>query len=241
MSTKQDNGGHWYTKTGEPMHWVKRASGEGTRPTTLADARKLDLLPSVTTILRTLDKPALTRWMILEAVKAVVTDPDRPGEGLDAKVERVLSEERQQEQEAAQAADLGTRIHEAIEWNMSKGPYRGELLPYIEPAVEHLHTLGTSLHTEKILVGDGYAGKTDLILQAVDVTPWWTSRARRSCPRKGPGQSIGCSSQPMRERGTADGHSRAPATSTSQRQSRESSATTTTATGNATGRRSSIS
>ena len=47
---------------------------------------------------------------------------------------------------------------------MSKGPYRGELLPYIEPAVEHLHTLGRSLYTEKILVGDGYAGKTDLIL-----------------------------------------------------------------------------
>ena len=62
MSTKQDNGGHWYSRTGEPMHWVKRASGEGTRPTTLADARKLDLLPSVTTILRTLDKPPLNRW-----------------------------------------------------------------------------------------------------------------------------------------------------------------------------------
>ena len=50
--------GHWYTKTGEPMYTIVGANGKE-RNTTLADAKKLDLVPSVTTILGIVAKPAL--------------------------------------------------------------------------------------------------------------------------------------------------------------------------------------
>ena len=52
-------GGHWYTQDGKPMHWVDKADGKGTRNTTLRDARKLNLLPSVTNILKLLNNPEL--------------------------------------------------------------------------------------------------------------------------------------------------------------------------------------
>jgi hypothetical protein len=53
---------HWYSLDGKPCHTVPNKDGDGTRTTTLRDARKLQLLPSVTTIIGILDKPQLTKW-----------------------------------------------------------------------------------------------------------------------------------------------------------------------------------
>lgn len=57
--------GHWYKPNGEACHEVPAKSKPGTmRATTLADARKMGLLPSVTTVLDLLDKPNLTDWKL---------------------------------------------------------------------------------------------------------------------------------------------------------------------------------
>ena len=53
---------HWYRRDGEPLHSVPSAKGEP-RPTTLRDARKLGLLPSVTNVLGVIAKPELTAWV----------------------------------------------------------------------------------------------------------------------------------------------------------------------------------
>jgi len=70
---------HWYQRDGRPLHTVLSAKGEP-RPTTLRDARKLNLLPSVTNILGIIAKPELTAWLQEQAVMAALTLPRLPGE-----------------------------------------------------------------------------------------------------------------------------------------------------------------
>lgn len=181
-----NNGGHWYTATGEARHFVPKKTGQGNRPTTIADARKEGLLPSVTSVLQILDKPALTDWKIRMAVLAVVTAPDVPGEGLDSKITRVLESEQQQEEEAQKARDWGVMIHDALEAYFLGKEVEPELKPWIMPAANALCARGSLVCAEKILVGRGYAGRTDLILEAPDhwlMVDWKTAK---KLPEKGP-------------------------------------------------------
>ena len=101
---------------------------------TLADARKLNLLPSVTTVLRILDKPALNEWKIEQGVLAVMTTPQLPGEEMDAFIHRVLHVEKVQDQEGKKARDRGTDIHAALESYFLGREVSDELRPWIEPA-----------------------------------------------------------------------------------------------------------
>lgn len=160
--------GHFYRVDGTPCHFVERKRDGGMRPTTVADARKLNLLPSVTQILAVLEKPALTEWKIKQAVMAVLTSPKLLGEQLDAFADRVLSQERQQDKEAEWARKLGTDIHLALEQVLSGKQCGPEIHPWIQPCYEEIIQRGKILEIEKILVGDGYAGKTDLIQQTGD-------------------------------------------------------------------------
>ena len=80
------------------------------RKTTLADARKLGLVPSVTTILKVLAAPALESWKIEQACLALLTSPRQADERDDAFVKRILQTDRVQDQEAAAAAERGTEI-----------------------------------------------------------------------------------------------------------------------------------
>lgn len=162
---------HYYTKTGEPMHWVPKKDGKGNRPTTIADARKLGLLPSVTTVLETLDKPELTNWKVRQAVTAVLTAPRVPGEELDAFVQRVLYTDREQDQEAKVARDRGTAIHDALEAFFNNRPWDPTLAAWVERAAAKVMTLTESvrvIETEHVLVGNGYAGRADLIVAPND-------------------------------------------------------------------------
>lgn len=177
--------GHYYTRDGEPMHFVQKKDGTGTRPTTIADCRKLGLLPSVTQILRVLEKPALTAWKIRQAVLSVLTAPRPSDEPLDTFVDRVLSQERQQDQEAKAAADRGTAIHDALETELSGGVCNDEIRPWIKPCLNEIMNRGKVLLTEKILVGDGYAGKTDLIQKNGEAIWLWDYKSTTKLPEKG--------------------------------------------------------
>lgn len=167
------------------MHFVPRASGEGTRPTTLADAKKLGLFPSVTTILKTLDKPALRDWLIRQAVLAVMTAPRLPEEELDAFVTRVLETESQQDQASQQARDRGTEIHAALEAVMSGHECDAEIIPWIREASETLRAAGKVSATEIILFGPGWAGKADLILDCGDSEIIVDYKTTGTLPKKG--------------------------------------------------------
>lgn len=167
------------------MHFVPKKDGTGNRPTTIADARKLGLLPGVTQVLQVLDKPALREWLIRQAVYAVVTSPDVDGEVLDAKITRVLEQERQQDEESQIARDRGTEIHAALEDLFCGKPISPEIDPWVRPAFDAVCKYGELVATERVLVGDGYAGKTDLIQLAKDCWWLWDYKSAKSLPTKG--------------------------------------------------------
>ena len=102
---------HWYQRDGVPLHTVLSAKGEP-RPTTLRDARKLSLLPSVTNILGVIAKPELTAWLQEQAVMAALTLPRIAGETEDAFARRGV-EDSQTTRDGA--ADFGTAFHNGAE------------------------------------------------------------------------------------------------------------------------------
>lgn len=69
---------HYYTNDGTPMHYVPNASKPGElRETTIRDARKLNLNPSVTTITKIVDQgTTLTDWQIKQALYAALVHPN---------------------------------------------------------------------------------------------------------------------------------------------------------------------
>lgn len=65
---------HWYDQNGEPRYTVPYADPKkGFRNTTLRDAKKMGLVPSVTTILGVANKPALNRWKENQILLAAMT------------------------------------------------------------------------------------------------------------------------------------------------------------------------
>lgn len=164
--------GHWYTAQGQSCYEVPRKDGKGMRKTTIADARELGLLPSVTHILDTvLRKPALEAWKLEQSLLACLTSPRNEGEELDAFIKRILSDEKVEDQEAQAARDRGTEIHAALEALFQGQPISDEIDPWVRPAFQAVCKYGELACTEKILVGADYAGKCDLIQLAKDC--WW--------------------------------------------------------------------
>lgn len=102
---------HWYTRTGEPAYEVRAKAGHN-RPTTLADARKLKLVPSVTTIIRCAAAPALEKWKANQLMLAALTLPRLLGEPEKDWLARVATDSKEH---ARKAADRGTAIHAAIQ------------------------------------------------------------------------------------------------------------------------------
>jgi len=104
-------GQHWYDSTGKPCHWMEGANGVQ-RDTTLRDARKLNLYPSVTTILGTVDKPALTNWKMKQVLLASLTLPKIENEPPDAFAKRIM---RDAFEGSTDARDIGSEIHADLE------------------------------------------------------------------------------------------------------------------------------
>lgn len=180
---KPENG-HFYASDGTPRHFIECKTKPGqTRPTTIADARREGWLPSVTQVLKVLDKPALRQWLIVQAVHAVVTAPDLLGEGIDAKIERVLVTEKQQDEESSRARDLGSAIHEALELSLQGQKCDPEMDPYIQPVFMRVKECGEIVACEKVLVGDGYAGKVDLVLRTVAGIEIWDFKTTKKLPK----------------------------------------------------------
>ena len=110
--------GHWYDRQGNPRYTVKGANGRE-RNTTLRDARKYDLVPSVTTILNVAAKPGLEAWKQQQLLLAALTLPKGDEESIDAYAERVLKDSKEQ---ASEARDLGTEIHAKVQGAFEGGP-----------------------------------------------------------------------------------------------------------------------
>jgi hypothetical protein len=102
---------HWYNKSGKPQYTVKAKDGTD-RSTTLRDARKMGLVPSVTTIMSVAAKPGLEAWKMNQMMMAALTLPRAPDEPEEQFIDRI---QRDAKEQAKMAAERGTAIHEALE------------------------------------------------------------------------------------------------------------------------------
>lgn len=116
VKTVDSESGHWYAQDGSPAYRIVGKNGVE-RNTTLKDAKSLNLVPSVTTILKVADKPALTVWMQQNVLLAALTLPRFDGEAESDWLERVMSDSKAAGREAA---DRGTRMHGELEDFYSK-------------------------------------------------------------------------------------------------------------------------
>jgi hypothetical protein len=80
---------HWYDKAGRPCYEVERADKKGMRPTTLRDARKMNLVPSVTSIIKCAAAPQLEKWKRDQVLIAALTLPRMPEESEQSWLARV--------------------------------------------------------------------------------------------------------------------------------------------------------
>lgn len=164
--SKHDESSHWYHRSGEACHQVPYADpkrqGE-MKNTTVTEARKMGLLPSVTNIISLLGKPQLTAWQIEQAVLAawdLRLDPSADI-GYSDWGKKVVEGSKTIVKDAAQ---FGTRLMDAIEQFTMEGdrsddpqlqPFLKEFIYWFEQNVEEV------IWSEKTLVGDGYAGRQD--------------------------------------------------------------------------------
>ncbi len=178
--TYTEGASHWYYPDGRTCYELPKVDGKGTKSPTLADARKLNLIPGVSTILSILDKPALNSWKIEQAVLACMSTPRLEGEAIDAFVTRVLKTERVQEQEVDIARDRGIDIHTALEKLARGEEISNAMAPWVIPAWEAVRSYGTVYQTERVLIGPGYGGRADLILKQSEgyhrIVDWKSSR-----------------------------------------------------------------
>lgn len=107
MADHAKENGHWYQKDGSPAYMIVGKNGKE-RPTTLREARKLGLVPSVTTIIGCADKPQLTNWKIDQAILSALTLGRMEEETEKEYVDRIKEDAKEQ---AKKAAERGTQIH----------------------------------------------------------------------------------------------------------------------------------
>jgi hypothetical protein len=153
-----ESSGHWYTADGESAHTIMGKNGNF-RNTTVADARKMLLYPSVTSILSILDKPQLTNWKIEQAIMASL--PKEENETLEDYARRVVKDSKES---TTKAAEHGTKMHIELENVLLGRPISRDetLAPFIKTFKDWAEAnVEKTYWCEKALVGAGYAGRCD--------------------------------------------------------------------------------
>jgi len=163
---------HWYRQDGGPQYTVKAKDGSN-RPTTLRDARKMNLVPSVTTVLKIAAKPGLEAWKQEQMLLAALTLPRRDGENEKDLIARIVSDSKET---AKQAAERGTRIHESIEkwFGGQKAVEHQSIAKAFEEAVfNHFktHPQQPWLVERSFSSSLGYGGKIDLYCEPDETAP----------------------------------------------------------------------
>jgi len=150
--------GHWYDKNGNPQYTIIGANGKE-RDTDLRDARKLGLVPSVTTILKVAAAPALDIWKQQQLLKAVAEVPRLDEEPEKEWFSRIVKTSKEA---GDKHMDRGTSMHNDIEDYFNK---RQREFPDFakETYFAVVKEFGSqNWITEKSFAFDGFGGKVDL-------------------------------------------------------------------------------
>lgn len=155
---------HWYGRDGSPQYTVPAKDGSQ-RNTTLRDARKMGLVPSVTTIIKCAAAPGLQLWMQKQVMLAALTLPRMDGESEDAYLQRILSDSKEQ---ARKAAERGTGIHAAIQGHFEGNPPAEDMWLHVKGAEDAVKSWGVTANNmgwtpERSFASSlGFGGKVDL-------------------------------------------------------------------------------
>jgi hypothetical protein len=157
--------GHYYYRDGRPCYTVIGKNGKE-RNTNIRDARKLDLVPSVTEVMKLIAKPGLEKWKYKQVLLSALTLTRGIGETDGAFIERILADAQEQ---SRVAAEKGTMIHGAIERTLLKLPVDPDFAPYANTALAGLEfylgipNLYGQCEAEKSFADlRGFGGKIDL-------------------------------------------------------------------------------
>ena len=188
---------HWYTKNGQAMHRVPGKT-VAERDTTIADARIMGLLPSVSGITKMWANPGLDRWKQDITIESALKFAIQSAYG-EMDEDKLYAEIRAESNKVAgAAADLGVKIHAAIEsalrfeqWeNQSVELADGKLVELKElvgPALDKLEELGIKIvETEKVVtsLSHGYAGQMDVSYVNGDVAGVLDFKSTKTKPTK---------------------------------------------------------
>jgi len=111
MADHAKENGHWYKADGTPAYTYLNKKGEE-KPTTLREARKLNLVPSVTTIISCASAPQLVNWKIDQAILSSLTLSRNDDETEQEYLARIKADAQEQ---AKKAAERGTYIHALVQ------------------------------------------------------------------------------------------------------------------------------
>ena len=165
VENKNMGGGHWYQPDGTPVHTLPLADKSGMRKTTLADAKKLKLLPSVTGITDIVAKGALMNWKAAQVAAAAFESPPNGEESAEYFIQRVVAAS---ETQVAAAAHLGSKVHDALEKLLTEGPdaVPEDMWPYVSPVMawkKKAKVTYDKIESVLVNVEHGYAGRCDVL------------------------------------------------------------------------------
>ena len=155
---------HWYDQNGDPAYTIIGKNGKE-RNVTLRDARELNLVPSVTTIIGVAAKPSLENWKIDQALMSALTLPRLKDEPLDTFMKRAKLDSKQQ---AIDSANRGTEIHAAIEIGFTEGLENNYFLT-VRKILDKLFPGKTWTAEDSFAHPLGFGGKIDLYSDGVVV------------------------------------------------------------------------
>lgn len=154
----KSSGSHYYLSDGSPVDCRD-----------VREARKKGAFPSVTTILKILDKPFLVNWKILQVMMHSETKPRPESLDIESWIQSCIEDF---EKSSLETMQLGSSYHKALEdWISSKGnvPYSMIEPETIKQAKSLLISKGLDFNKEiiseksKTNIQLGYAGTVDLI------------------------------------------------------------------------------
>ena len=160
MIVRASESQHWYTRTGDPAYTVTNKDGHQ-RPTTLRDARKLGLVPSVTTIIKCAASPGLEAWKLQQMMLAALTLPRAPEETEESFISRIQADSKEQ---AKMAAERGSEVHAALESFFETRHVTSKFSPAVlGTETEIVKVFGdVTWSAEKSFAVKGFGGKVDL-------------------------------------------------------------------------------
>lgn len=179
---RESDSAHYYTPEGVPRYTqtIKSGPNKGKeRSTSLADARKENLFPSITTIHKVKEERMITQYREKHLLKASYENRPKKDEVADDYFDRILQKARH---DSLEAARLGSGYHDKFEAILSgnswdkKDPKLKLVADWIQENVEEV------FWTEHVLVDQkiGVAGKADAFVRLKTLGPtlidWKTRR-----------------------------------------------------------------